>query len=67
MHVSLLMHNGFLKLTFGVTSADLLAASMAAKQFQSTYLQTSIGGARVKDRACCYLTVCDNGEFLEKK
>ena len=34
-----------------------LVASMAAKKFSSTYLQTSIGGAQDQDRSCRCLTV----------
>ena len=33
--------------TYGATPADLLAASMAAQPFSSTYLATGIGGARI--------------------
>ena len=35
-----------LRVTSGVTPANLLLASMAAKPFSSTYLQAGIGGAR---------------------
>ena len=34
-----------------------LVASMAAKKFSSTYLQTNIGGAQDQDRSCRCLTV----------
>ena len=40
-----LVHNGILRFTSGATPAELLVASMAAKPFSSTYLQTSISGA----------------------
>ena len=35
----------YLRLTSGVTPADLLTASMAAEWVSSTYLQAAIGGA----------------------
>ena len=38
-------YNEVLRFTYDVAPADLLTASMAAKPFQSIYLQTSIGGA----------------------
>ena len=46
-----------LRFTSGVTPADLLVASMAAKSFSSTYLWTSIGGTWDQDLSHCYLTV----------
>ena len=36
------VHNGFLRFTSGGTPADLLAASMAAEPFLSTYLPNSV-------------------------
>ena len=48
------VHNRILRFTSGVTPADLLAASMAAEQFLSTYLQTSIGGARTFFLGKCF-------------
>ena len=44
-----------LRFTSGVTPADLLAASMAAELFSSTYLRTSIGRARDPDLSCMLL------------
>ena len=41
--------NRILRFTYGATPADLLVTSMAAELFPSTYLQTSIGGARDKN------------------
>ena len=37
--------SALLRFTSGVTPADLLVASMAAKLVSSTYLQPGIGGA----------------------
>ena len=42
--------NGFLIFTSGVTPAEPLGGSMAAKSFQSTYLRTTIGRVRVQDQ-----------------
>ena len=42
-----------LRFTSGVTPADLLAASMAAKPIISTYLWERIGGAWNWDLLCC--------------
>ena len=47
--------NTILRFTSGVTPADILAASMAAKSFSSTYLQTSIGGAWDQNLLCMLL------------
>ena len=41
-----MVYNRFLRFTFGVTPADLLAVSMTAEPFSSTYLQTTIDRAR---------------------
>ena len=43
--------NRILRFTYGGTPADLLVANMVAKLDRSTYLCTSIGGARVRDIA----------------
>ena len=44
---SLPVCNRILRFTSGATPADLLMVRMAAEPFRSTYLLTSIGGARV--------------------
>ena len=41
--------NGILRFSSGMTPADFLAASMAAKPFSSTYLRTSISGTWDQD------------------
>ena len=41
------LHLHYLRFTSGVTPVDLLAVSMAAELFWSTYLRTSIGRTRV--------------------
>ena len=41
---SLPVHDRFPRFTSGVTPADCIEVSMAAKPFQSTYMSTSIGG-----------------------
>ena len=48
----LTMCNGILRFTPGTTPADLLATEL----IQSTYLRTSMGGVRVRDLLCSYLT-----------
>ena len=48
---SLPVCNRTVRFTSDAPPAGLLAASMAAVLFRSTYLRTSIGGARVRDLA----------------
>ena len=50
-----------------MTLADLLAASMAAEPFSSTYLQTSIGGACDRDLSRCCLTAGVQADSLQTK
>ena len=45
-----------LRFISGGTPDDLLAASMADEQLSSSFLRTSIGGARDRDVSCCCLT-----------
>ena len=63
---SLPVCNGFLRFTSGVTPADCMEVSMAAKPFQSTYLQTCLQalvvevwpGTRAHNHPCCTLQAC---------
>ena len=61
---SLCACNGFLRFTCVVTLADLLMVSMATEPFSIHILATSIGGARVLDRACRCLTACAGSAML---
>ena len=45
------------QITSGVTPAHLLAANMAAEQFRSMHLRTSVGGARVQGPGCLPVSV----------
>ena len=59
--------NGLLRFTPVVTPADLFVVSMVAKLLQSMYLHTSIGGARVQDRAYGYITALSYFTWLTHK
>ena len=64
LHASLPACNGILCFIYSMTPADLLAASMEAKPFKSTYLCASIGGAPVWDLVCLCLSACDKADAL---
>ena len=65
LHASSPTCNGFLRFTSGVTPADLLVASMAAKPFQSTYLHTYkyLWGLSPGSSTRC-LAVCNKTDVL---
>ena len=48
LHAVLPVHNGFLRLTLGETSADLFGGQHGGRAVSSRFLCTRIGGARVQ-------------------
>ena len=64
LHASSLACTGIIRFTSSVTSVDLLATSMVAEPFQSTYMNTRIAEAWVQDLLCHYLTVSDKIDAL---